>query len=215
MLDAHVMEIWQYALKNPIVMVNGLGFIVGIASYWIKSRKDRRIQFREHYFNLELEASRIFTICFQNPDVSLYLRGEHSGGAADEKEFELSEQAVCLVCQILNVFEIAVSLRHEKMIPKDLFATWVPWFFDLGTLPRFDEYWNKGRLRFNYKKDLIEIMDIAISMKRLPSFGENPQADLKRFHQEVAIVFKNYGLFKDRSILRQFDDATPAAAQIL
>jgi hypothetical protein len=55
-------------------------------------------------------------------------------------------------------------------------------------------------------------MDIAINIRRSPSFGKNPQDDLERFHREVARLFKVAGFFSDCTILRQFDEGKPAAA---
>ena len=140
---------------KPELLINAFGFIAGIFAYVTRSKKELQLQHRNNYFSLELEASRIFTIAVQNPDIPRFLRGEFDNDAKGDDP-RMKEQAFWFVSQVLNIFEIAISLRNERTISSELFATWVPWFYELGTYNRFREFWC-GRpydLMYNYRQDL-------------------------------------------------------------
>ena len=110
-------------LAKPEIFINAIGFVAAIVTYIVRSRKDLRLQHRNNYFKLELEASRIFTVALQNPDIPRFLRGDldHDPKSSDPR---LHEQVFWFVSQELNIFEIAISLRNKKTITSELFATW-------------------------------------------------------------------------------------------
>lgn len=192
-------SIYNAISAKPELLVNAVGFLAAILSYIIKSRKDLRLQHRNNYFSLELEASRIFTIAVQNPDIPRFLRGDLDNEEKG-KDPRLEEQAFWFVSQELNIFEIAISLRNEKTITSELFATWVPWFYELGTYQHFRKFWAERPydLMYNYKQDLQEIMTAAIELKLSPDFDEDNPKTMERFCEKVADIFG------DRAILRQY-----------
>ena len=184
---------------KPEIILNALAFFVAIFTFVIKSRKELQLQHRNNYFALELEASRIFTVAVQNPDIPRYLRGELDSSEKG-KDPRLEEQAFWFVSQALGIFEIAVSLRNEKTITSELFVTWVPWFYELGTYDHFRKFWCEGpyALMYNYKKDLQEIMMAAVELKMSRNFHADDHANMKIFCSRVAEIFG------DRSIFEQY-----------
>lgn len=179
------------------IMVNAIGFFVGIFHFIRSSKKDRELKQRNNYFDIELESSRIFRVAVQNPDIPRYLRGDLEG-TLQGSDPRLVEQSYWFVSQVLNIFEIAISLRNDKNISSELFATWVDWFYELGTFKNFRLFWaeNPYALMYNYKHHLQEIMTVAIEYRMSPDYDED--AYRKRFFEQVAAVFK------DQEILRQY-----------
>ncbi len=183
---------------KPEIFINAIGFVAAIVTYIVRSRKDLRLQHRNNYFKLELEASRIFTVALQNPDIPRFLRGDldHDPKSSDPR---LHEQVFWFVSQELNIFEIAISLRNEKTITSELFATWVPWFYELGTYRHFRSFWAQPYdLMYHYKPELQEIMTAAMELKASPDFDEDDPETMGRFCEKVAEIFG------DREILRQY-----------
>jgi hypothetical protein len=180
----------SYLLEHIQAVVNFVGFSFAVLTFVVTSRKDRDLQQRRNYLTLELECSRIFNVCFENPSIARYISGELS---EEETKPEMPEKAYWLIPQILNVLEISLSFREEGMIPKDVFITWVPWFYELGTAARFRDFWDVRNLKFNYKPELGKIIDAA---RDLP--GDSALAKLEEFHKRVA------GILKDQSILEHF-----------
>jgi hypothetical protein len=187
------------------VIVNALGFIFGIYFYVARSKKQRHLQERTNYLSIELESSRIFAVCLQNPEVWLYVNGSQPRESADEEK-NLNERGYWLVCQILNIFEIAISMYREATITKELFVTWIPWFLELGTAGRFAEYWKSRKLAYNYKVDLVQVMNAAIKITTSENFNKDPELALEDFHREVSTIFG------DSSIVTQFIANRVAAA---
>jgi len=159
------------------------GFMITIGTYLHTSRKNRELQQRGNYLTLELEASRIFDIFFHHPEIWLYISGK-----LDENKItpEMPEKAYWVIPQILNVFEIITSFWRQKMIPGDVFATWVSWFHELGTAARFGDVWEARGLRTNYKADLRDIMDIAQDIRAEFVGRCDSPAALAEFHKRVA-----------------------------
>jgi hypothetical protein len=174
-----------------------LSGIAGIFAYVVRSRKELQLQQRNNYFELELEASRIFTVALKNPDIPRYLRGDLD---EDEKSRDprLKEQVFWFISQELNIFEIAISQRKDKTISSELFSTWVPWFYELGTYKNFDKFWfNKPYdLMYNYKQDLQDIINTAVELKLSPGFDEDNPQMMAHFCKNVAKILKDPAIWE-------------------
>lgn len=199
-----------YLLEKPEALVNFFGFLLTIFTFTYVSYKDRRVQRRRNYLELEFESSRIFQVCVENPQVTMYLDGRL---AADKASPELDERTYWFVCQCLNTFEIIISYRREGVVTKDLFATWVSWFHELGTAERFVDYWDGRDLCYHYKPELQEIMMTAVRLRseRAPDFdADSPagQAELEAFHRRVSEILK------DPAILAHFTESATRTEQL-
>jgi len=157
------------------------------------SWRDRNLQRLRTYVDLEFEASRIFRVCVDKPEIITYLEGR-----SDKTTLDVEERAYWYVCQVLNTFEIMISFRARKLVSTDVFTTWVSWFYEVGISKRFEDYWEKRLLRSHYKPDLRDIMDVAQKLLRNRALEYDEVRELQSFHDEVA------RLLKDRSISRHF-----------
>lgn len=200
--------IWEY-LAIPREMVPLLAacltalvtLITWFLSWRAKASQDLALQHRSNYLKLEFEASRIFTVALDRPDIPRYLRGEF---LTEQTGADLQERAYWFVCQELNLFEIAISFYRDGQITDELFATWVSWFHELGTSKRFGGYWVD--LRTHYKFEMQQILDAA--QKRLAKrpqdfdrLGESERKaivrqELRDFHADVGELFDNPAILR-------------------
>jgi hypothetical protein len=206
-----LLHLFQIAFANavdqieskPETLIQDLGLLLLYAGtmlgFMLKWRKEIQLQYRNNYFSLELEASRIFSQAIQHPDIPAYLRGDLDEDKRGQDP-QLQEQAFWFLSQELNIFEIAISLRDEKTITSELFATWVPWFYEVGTYLHFRDFWVERpyELMYNYKQQLQDIMTAAIELRRSPNFNEEDPKNMERFCAKVAAIFG------DRAILAQY-----------
>jgi len=190
-------DLWH---RQPGAIFTFVGILVPLFIF-ILLRRERMLQRRRAYVDLEFEASRLFRVCIDHPDIMQYLDAHSETLGAEARE-----KAYWHVCQVLNIFEVIISFYEEKTVTADLFSTWVSWFHELGTATRFGEFWEQERLRFHYKSHLQKIMDAAqrLYSARSPDFQQdNTQYDreLLEFHRQVADILR------DNSILEHFTES--------
>ena len=188
-------DLWN---RQPQAIVTFVVFLASIITFLITSHQNRKLQHRRNYVDLEFEASRIFQVCVNNPEIPAYLEG----APFDSKTGQLTpERVYWFVCQVLNVFEIIISFRKEKMVTSDLFNTWVSWFHELGTAERFGEFWEDEEIWSHYKEDLQKIMNTAraLRLKRRRDIefdNRNYNDEMRVFHHEVAIILDDPSIEK-------------------
>lgn len=179
-------------VRSPEAVVTLLGFTFAIISFFLASRRDRALQKRENYLKLEFESVALFRFCSENPNVPRFLEGKLP---ATDENAKLDETTYWFVCQTLNLFEIIISFRKERIISSEIFSTWVAWFYELATAKRFKEYWNE--LSFHYLGDLSEMIDPALGRPPLEELLESGNLEpLNQFYHDVARAMN------DQSILR-------------
>jgi len=91
--------------------------------------------------------------------------------------------------QVLNLFEIAVRFRKQKIMPPDVFGSWIIWFYDLCTANNFPSIWRDVRL--NYLADLREIMDTCILIIGQQKERGTPEGARQRFFDFMATRFED------------------------
>ncbi len=126
-----------------------------------QKRRDREVARREIYQRLELASIDLFRFEADHLDL---IRPLYSGDAppSDPATFHAYRN---YVCQLLNLFEMAVELCCADVVSEEIFASWIAWFEELGQAPGFEPLWNGG-LRDNYTGTLGQVMDIAVSDDR-------------------------------------------------
>jgi len=67
------------------------------------------------------------------------------------------------VCQILNLFEMAINFRKEGIMPFEVFESWISWFSELISYPGFKEIWLE--LGDDYSNDLGEVLNRGLKLK--------------------------------------------------
>jgi hypothetical protein len=149
----------------------------------------------EYIWIFEFESARIFRTCVDHPEIITYLEGVPLGAEINP---DVPEKVYWHVCQVLNTFELIISLYKEGMVQIDVFSTWVSWFYELGTAQRFAEFWNNRGLSFHYKIELQEIMDQAQTLLRNRTTNTSSDDELGMFHRGVS------NLLRDHRILQHF-----------
>jgi len=132
-----------------------LAVVTFVVAQGVQKRRDRKLDDRDAYLQLEFAAIDLFR--FEAEQMELIK-------PIWEEDAEIPKQgsaefvvAMNYVCQMLNLFEIALRFRRNKILSSDIFATWVAWFNQLVSAPGFPVFWEE--VRFDYLPDLRTIMD--------------------------------------------------------
>lgn len=128
-------------------------FIVFIAQV----RMEKKVRKREIYQRLELAAIDLFRFEISNSEICWILYAhDRQFPKVDTKEYrELTNH----ITQILNLFEMIVEFRNEKIVELKIFSTWIAWFWELSQLKNFVLIWNE--IKTHYTKDLQFIIEAA------------------------------------------------------
>ncbi len=155
-------------------------FIVARA---IEKMRDRRTANREIYQKLELASIDLFRFEARNLDL---IRPVWEEGAkmpdSGTAEFKATTN---YVCQMLNLFEIAIKFRQDRILPPDVFGSWVAWFHDLLTAPGFPLFWEDQK--WDYLPQLRHIMNAGLKLKEEET---DPEVIESKFYQYVSHVLK-------------------------
>ena len=68
------------------------------------------------------------------------------------------------ICQIMNLFEMAVEFSIQKHFESEIFLTWVRWFWDVGYTKKFPAIWEK--IRTNYTPAMRMSLDKCIAIAK-------------------------------------------------
>jgi|ERR1041385_165753 hypothetical protein len=158
-------------------MVVVMAVLTLVITTWDTHRRDRQAANRSTYQRLELAAIDLFRFEAQETEVirPLWQLGipEPVEGTAEAIVF------MNYVCQILNLFEMAMRFRRQKVIPSEVFASWVSWYFLVCGAPGFSAIWRN--VRFDYTPDLRAILDQGVTLTQL----ENPDMARASFYRHV------------------------------
>jgi hypothetical protein len=158
-----------------------MSIIVAILTFTITSTisriKDRKITKRDVYQKLEFASIDLFRFEAENVDLIRPIWEDATLIPPKSK----AEYIVTLnyVCQMLNLFELAVKFRRNKTMPSDIFGSWVAWFFLLIKAPGFAVMWDD--LRFDYTEELRCILDKGVSLKEKSDDEDKIKVDFYRY----------------------------------
>jgi hypothetical protein len=189
-----LISVWKEVIswvKNNLAVTSIAGILVAFLGP-ISTLRDRKLQRRRVYMDLEFESARIFGTCINRPEIIGYLEGSLASPSSPEERELVPERAYWYVCQVLNTFELMISLYQENVVTIDIFSTWVSWFHEVGTYKHFSEFWDNRGLSFHYKKELQEVMDIAMKLRNNPDREKadfDPDTELASFHKSVSVLF--------------------------
>jgi hypothetical protein len=178
-------------VENNLAVTGIGGIVVAFLSRFF-ARRDRTLQRRRVYMDLEFESARIFGTCIDRPEIIGYLEGSLVSPSSREERDLVPERAYWYVCQVLNTFELMISLYQEKVVTIDIFSTWLSWFHEVGTYERFPDFWNDRALSFHYKKELQDVMYTAMKLRNNPDRERedfDPDTELASFHNSVSDIF--------------------------
>ena len=176
------LDVWSNAI--PI-----LGFIITIIIFRVSQKKKKEIYKklanREVYLKLELASIDLFR--FEATDVEI-IRPIWQANIEMPKK-GTAEYLVIMnyVCQILNLFELAIKFRQskDKILPPDLFSSWVAWFHSLATAPGFQYIWDDIHLHY-----IIDLRNIMYGGIRISKENSNPKIVEEKFYEYVSFALK-------------------------
>lgn len=139
------------------IIIAALTFVIAQA---FEKKKDRKQANRESYQQLEFASIDLFRFEAENIDLIRPIW-------EDDKEIpgrNTAEYIVLMnyVCQMLNLFEMALRFRKDKTLLPEVFGTWIAWFQLLICSPGFRIIWKD--VRMDYLPELREIMDGGIQI---------------------------------------------------
>lgn len=107
-----------------------------------QSRKELVADGREVYQRLELASIDLFR--FEAEQKELIRPLWEAGVSVPPSD---TEQMVFqnYVCQNLNLHEMAIRFRKDKIMPDEVFDSWIAWFWTLSKAPGFSQVWNDVR----------------------------------------------------------------------
>ena len=149
----------------------------------IEKKKDRKQANKESYQQLEFASIDLFRFEAENIELIRPIWEENR----EIPSKNTAEYIVLMnyVCQMLNLFEMAIKFRKDKTLLPEVFGTWIAWFQLLVMSPGFHEIWKD--VRMDYLPELREIMDSGILIAK-----QETDKDLckSNFYQFVSSVIK-------------------------
>ena len=149
----------------------------------VEKKKDRRQANKESYQQLEFASIDLFRFEAENIELIRPIWEEDT----EIPSKNTAEYIVLMnyVCQMLNLFEMAIKYRKDKILLPEVFGTWIAWFELLVSSPGFYIIWEDVRL--DYLPELREIMDGGLKIAE-----QETDEDIfeSRFYNFVSSVVK-------------------------
>lgn len=184
------------------ILIAALGVVVANI---FTSQQEQKAASRAIYQKLEFGSIELFRFEADHPDLVQLLWFNDGSATMDEQQAHHFEQ---YVCQYLNLFEMAVRLRIDRVMPPDIFASWVPWMYDLCRLPAFARLW-RGGLRTHYIGTFRGLIDKGVDYAETDDQEDGLGPVAGKFYDAAATVV---GSGKScQHVLNWLEDARRAA----
>ncbi|MBK9106438.1 MAG: GNAT family N-acetyltransferase [Saprospiraceae bacterium] len=149
---------------SPDTIVQIAGVTVAAASiiiaHAIQRSRDRKIARRDIYQKLEFASVELFR--FEADHLDLIRPIWEEGRPLPPKGTAEYVAIMNYICQVLNLFELAIKFRNDKTMPPDIFGSWVAWFYLLLRAPGFPPIWEETK--WNYLPQLRKVMDGGLKL---------------------------------------------------
>lgn len=184
----YVIDVLQYVIQDAVQMVSLVVAALMILFQVVDQQERTLITSRQEiYQRLELESISLFRFDIQNPDLAAYLWEDSA--APSRLDATWSTRLQQYVAQVLNLFEMAVRLRQENVMPAEVFGSWVIWINSLCESEHFSRIWrdHDPDLRWNYVPLLRKIVDAGLAIHH----GDPPPPaplieSTKKFFEQVS-----------------------------
>ena len=139
-----------------------------------QGRKETVAAGREIYQQLELASIDLFR--FEADHTKLTRPLWEAGAKLPDKGTAEENAFHNYVCQNLNLHEMAIRFRLDKIMDAPIFASWIAWFWTLSKAPRFPEIWEE--LKGNY---IIELQHTYNKGIKIASGGGGDEEKYQQF----------------------------------
>lgn len=89
--------------------------------------KSQNLQKAQIYKDMEFKAIELFAMAIKDPTLNKLYETELGEVSEDERR-KIRDYAYC----VLNLFELIFNLQARRLITEEIFATWVPWYFEFS-----------------------------------------------------------------------------------
>jgi hypothetical protein len=102
-------------------------------------QRNEKTRKQDLYARLELSSVELFRQVIEHPDLGkIYEKQTDMTNLSEQEKSRLEDYAASL----LNLFEIHFNLRLSKDIEPEVFASWLPWLYELCISPCFKQLWS-------------------------------------------------------------------------
>ena len=177
-------------------ITNIFGFVaaalVVALSHRKASRESREATRQQMYQTLELESVRLFRFEIEHAELAGIVWDDTKSyeELCQAENASLHYQTLQHICQVLNLFEMAVRFRKDEIVHPDVFGSWVIWIYNLCESEVFLMFWIHADLVENY----------------IPVFQEIVRAGLDAAHTKTRVdkEFEKKGQRQDGKGYRDF-----------
>ena len=160
-----------------------IGILIAVGTYILNARKERKLKLSEMYNTLEFASIDLFRFEIEHHEKFwvLYDTSQKMPEKGTKEFWVLKEY----VCQILNLFEMAVEFVRGKLFRPDIFVTWAVWIWEIGSYENFQVIWEDTKQ--NYSTSLVMTIDKAISISKMEISDRDKK---KKFYEYIKEKFK-------------------------
>jgi len=150
--------------NSDLIQIIGLiiqfaGFISVIIIFIVQIKINTRVSKREIYQRLEFASIDLFRFELENSIYSWRLYDQnYQIPLENSKEYHEIENHLT---QLLNIFEMIIEFRNEKIVDSKIFASWIAWFWEISQLKNFAIIWRGAK--YHYTVDLQFILNSGIA----------------------------------------------------
>lgn len=140
-----------------------LGIVAAALAIIISNRqqayKELQVARDQIYQQLEIESINLFRFEIENVELARVIWDDTVSFDELQKDNSKAYQILQHICQVLNLFEMAVRFKRDGIAHEDVFKSWELWIFDLCKSNIFLNYWHIEGVRENYIKLFQNIID--------------------------------------------------------
>jgi hypothetical protein len=162
-IDAKAEVSYDLLIKSGSILISAVGIAF---TFVMGSEQANRNSRRQLYQTLELQSVELFRFECEKSELvrGLWFKEKESFGSKPEDPV-LRYQIRQYACQILNLFEMATRFRSSRVLPEDVFGSWVIWIWELCNCKQFQDLWlDDDDLPSNYVRDLRDIITAGVGI---------------------------------------------------
>ncbi|TPQ39735.1 hypothetical protein C2U70_06785 [Bradyrhizobium guangdongense] len=176
---------YENLIQSASILISALGIAF---TYVMKSEQTNRNSKQQLYQTLELQSIELFRFECAYPDLVRQLWYDDAPPPRSDRPQDPRTSHYCLrqyVCQMLNLFEMATRFRTLRVLPEEVFGSWVIWIWELCNCKQFQDFWlDDDDLPSNYVRDLRDVMTAGVRISL--SDGMTDEEKRRKFFSEVA-----------------------------
>lgn len=134
-----------------------------VISNRLSSTKELESSRNQIYQHLEFESIQLFRFEIDHIELARIVWDDSKSYDELIKDDDQKYQVLQLICQALNLFEMAVRFKRDGIIHDDVFESWIAWIYDLCSSEIFLNYWYLEGIRDNYIVSFQKGIDYGLS----------------------------------------------------